>query len=74
MIHIVIDFSIVSEVDVFLEFSCFFYDPTDVENLWFLTLFKSTLYIWKFSIHMLMKLNLKELMDYLATYEMNAVV
>ena len=35
VIHIVKRFSIVSEaeVDVFLEFSCFFYDPADVGNL-----------------------------------------
>ena len=35
MIHTVKGFSVVSEaeVDVFLEFSCFFYDPTDVGNL-----------------------------------------
>ena len=34
MIHIVTGFSVVNEaeVDVFLEFSCFFYDPTDVGN------------------------------------------
>ena len=35
MIHIVKGFGIVnkSEVDVLLEFSCFIYDPTDVDNL-----------------------------------------
>ena len=35
VIHTVKGFSIVNEaeVDVFLEFSCFFYDPTDVGNL-----------------------------------------
>ena len=35
VIHIVKDFSIVNkvEVDVFLTFSCFFYDPVDVGNL-----------------------------------------
>ena len=35
VIHTVKGFSIVNEaeVDVFLEFSCFFYDPTDVDNL-----------------------------------------
>ena len=35
VIHTVKVFSIVNEaeVDVFLEFSCFFYDPTDVGNL-----------------------------------------
>ena len=35
MIHTVKDFGILNkaEVDAFLEFSCFFYDPTDVGNL-----------------------------------------
>ena len=35
MIHIVKGISVVNdaEVDVFLEFPCFFYDPTDVGNL-----------------------------------------
>ena len=35
MIHIVKGFSIVNEaeVDAFLEFSCFFYDPVDIGNL-----------------------------------------
>ena len=33
VIHTVIDFSVVNEADVLLEFSCFFYDPTDVGNL-----------------------------------------
>ena len=35
VIHTVKDFSIVNEeeIDVFLEFSCFYYDPTDVGNL-----------------------------------------
>ena len=35
MIHTVKGFSVINEaeVDVFLEFSCFFYDPTEVGNL-----------------------------------------
>ena len=33
MIHTVKVFSIVNEADVFLEFCCFFDDPTDVGNL-----------------------------------------
>ena len=33
VIHTVKSFSIVNEADVLLEFSCFFYDPTDVVNL-----------------------------------------
>ena len=32
VIHTVEDFGVVNEADVFLEFSCFFYDPTDVDN------------------------------------------
>ena len=55
MIHRVKGFSIVNEaeVDVFLEFSCFFYDPTDAGNL--ITgssaFSKTSLNIWKSSVH-----------------------
>ena len=49
------DFSIVNEaeVDVFLEFSCFFYDPMHVGNLisHSSAFSKSNLNIWKFSVH-----------------------
>ena len=52
-------FSIVNEasVDVFLEFPCFFYDPRDVGNLISASsaFSKSSLYIWKFSGHILLK-------------------
>ena len=43
------------EVDVFLDFSCFFYDPMDVGNLTcgFSFFSKSSLYIWKVSVHIL---------------------
>ena len=51
MIHTVKDFTIVNEaeVDVFLEFSCFFYNPMDVGNLisGSSDFSKSSLYIWK---------------------------
>ena len=46
-----------AEVDVLLEFSCFFYDPTDrcwKFDLWFLCLLKSSLNIWKFLVHVLL--------------------
>ena len=33
VIHTIKGFSVVTEVEAFLEFSCFFYDPTDVGNL-----------------------------------------
>jgi len=70
VIHTVKGFSIVSdaEVDVFLEFSCFFYDPMDVGNLisGSSTFSKSSLYIWKFSVHVLLKHSLKNFEHYLA--------
>ena len=57
------------EVDVFLEFSCFFYDPTDVGN--FISgpsaFSKSSLYIWKFLVHVLLKLSLKDFEHYFAS-------
>ena len=71
VIHTVKDFSIVSEaeVDVFLEFSCFFYDPRDVGNLISnSSIFsKSSLNIWNFSVHVLLKLSLKNFGHYFAS-------
>ena len=65
------DFSIVNEaeVDVFLEFSCFFYDPADVGNLIsnFSAFPKSNLYIWKFLVHILLKPRLKDFEYYFAS-------
>ena len=48
-----------AEVDVFLELSCFFNDPMDVGNLISSSsaLSKSSLNIWKFTIHVLLNLN-----------------
>ena len=54
-IHTVKSFSVVNEaeVDVFMESSCFFHDPMDVGNLisGSSTFSKSSLNIWKFSVH-----------------------
>ena len=65
------DFSVVNEaeVDVFLEFSCFFYDPMDVGNLisGSYAFLKSSLYIWKLSVHMLLKPSLKDFEHCLAS-------
>ena len=59
MTHTVKGFSIVdeAEVDAFLEFSCFFYDPKEVGNLFSgsSASSKSALNIWKFSLHGLLK-------------------
>ena len=63
-------FSVVNEaeVDIFLKFSSFFYDPTDGGNLisGFSAFSKSSLYIWKFSVHILLKPSLKDFEHYLA--------
>ena len=59
VIHTVEGFSIVNEaeLDVFLEFLCFFYDPVYVGNLisGSSAFYKSSLYNWKFSVHVLLK-------------------
>ena len=63
-------FSIVSEVaDVFLEFSCFFYDPVAVGKLISCSsvFSKSSLYIWYFLVHILLKPSLKDFEYYLAS-------
>ena len=64
VIHIVKGFNILNEtkVDGFLEFSSFLYDPTNVGNLIFdfSAFSKCSLYISKFSVHILMKPSLKD--------------
>ena len=59
VIYIVKGFGIVNkaDVDVFLELSCCFNDPTDVGNLisGFSAFSKSSLNIWKFTVHILSK-------------------
>ena len=57
VIHTVKGFSIIKEADVFLKFPCFLYDPTNVSSSSFS---KSSLYIWKFSVHVLLKTRLKD--------------
>ena len=57
VIHTVKGFGIVNkaEIDVFLELSCFFDDPTDFGNLISGSAFsKSRLTIWKFLVHVLL--------------------
>ena len=71
MIHTVRGFSVINEaeVDVFLEFSCFFCDPRDVGNLisGSTASSKPSLYIWKFSVHILLKPSLKNFGHYLTS-------
>ena len=70
VIHKVKDFSKVNEaeVDVFLEFSCFSYDPKGVGNLisGSSAFSKPSLNILKFSVHVLLKPSLKDFEHYLA--------
>ena len=51
-----------AEVDIFLELSCFSFDPLDVGNLisGSSAFSKSILYIWKFSVHILLKPSLED--------------
>ena len=59
VIHTVKGFGIVNkvEIDVFLELSCFFNDPADIDNLIssYSTFYKISLNIWKFTVHVLLK-------------------
>ena len=68
--HIVNGFSVVNkaEVDVFLELSCFFYDPMDVGNLisGSSAFSKSSLNIWNFTAHVLFKPGLENFEHYFA--------
>ena len=71
VIHTVKGFSVVNEaeVDVFIEFSCFFKDPEDVGNLisGSSAFSKSSLNIWKFSVHILFKPGLENFEHYFAS-------
>ena len=70
MVHRVKGFSIVNkaEVDVFLELSCFFNDPTDVGNLvsGSCAFSKSGLNIWMFMVHILLKPGMENYEPYFA--------
>ena len=68
VIHTVKGFGIVgeAEVDVFLEFSCFFYDPVAIGKLIssYSAFSKSSLNIWKCSVHILLKPGLENFEHY----------
>ena len=71
VIYTVKGFDIVNkaEVDVFLELSCFFDDPADVGNLisGFSAFSKTSLNIWKFTVHILLKPGLENFEYYFAS-------
>ena len=68
VIHTVKDFGAVNkaEVDVFLELSCFFNDPADIGNLisGSFAFSKTSLNIWKFLVHVLLKPGLENFEHY----------
>ena len=68
MVHTIKGFGIVNkaEVDIFLELSRFFDDPTDVDNLisGSSAFSKSSLNIWKFTVYVLLKPGLENFEHY----------
>ena len=71
VIHTVKGFGIVNkaEIDVFLELSCFFDNPVDVANLisGSSAFSKTSLNIWKFMVHVLLKAGLENFEQYFAS-------
>ena len=65
-----------AEVDVFLELSCIFSDPTDVGNLisGSSAFSKFSLNVWKFMVHVLLKPGLKNVSITLLVCEMSVIV
>ena len=78
VIHTVKGFSTVdeAEADVFLELSGFFSDPVDVGNLisGSSALSESSLYIWNFLVHIVLKRSLKDLSITLLTCVMSEIM
>ena len=78
VIHTAKGFGVVNKakIDVFLELSCFFDDPTHVGNLisGSSAFSKSSLNIWKFTVHTLLKPALENFEHYLLEREMSATV
>ena len=71
VIHTVRDFGVVNkaEIDVFLELSCFFYDPMDIGKLisGSSAYSKSSLNTWNFTVHILLKPGLENFEHYFAS-------
>ena len=78
MIHTVKGFKVVNEaeVDVFMEFSCCFYDPTEVGSFISasFSFSKSSLNIWKFMVQVLLNPDLENFEHYFASVWDRAIV
>ena len=78
MIYTVKGFGIINkaEVDVFLELSSFFDDPTDVASLisGSFAFSKTSLNIWKLMVHVLLEPGLENFEHYFTACEMSAIV
>ena len=78
VIHTVKGFGLVNkaEIDVFLERSCFLHDPADIGNLisGSSAFSKTSLNIWKFSVHVLLKPNLENFEhDFASMWKCNCI-
>ena len=73
-LHTVKGFAIINkgEIDVFLELACFFSDPADIGNLvsGSSAFSKSSLNIWKFTVHVLLKPGLENFEQYFTSVYM----
>ena len=71
VIHTVKGFGIINkaEIDIFLELSCFFDNPVDIGNLisGSSAFSKTSLNIWKFTVHVLLKPGLENFEHYFAS-------
>ena len=78
VIHTVEGFGVVNktEIDVFLELSCFFDETADIGNLisGSSAFSKTSLNIWKFTVHILLKPGLENFKPILLVCEMSAIV
>ena len=76
VIHTGKGFCIVKQVEVFLEFSCFVYDPVEITNLIpeSSAFFESSLYVLKFSFQILLQHSLKDSEQPLLACEMSAII
>ena len=65
-----------AEIGVFLEFPCFLYDSENIHSLisGSSAFSKSSLYIWKFLVHVLLKSSLKDFENYRVPCEMSTTV